>query len=348
MIVGLSLYLLLISSSISDEASRVEASHKVDQRVNPSTRKNEILRIVRAADGYVTEELHQEFWTLIRLESNARSDLSTTIDNLKNDLIGPSARLGRETWLSARMSLRAGKVVRSDGLNQAIHDASTSVPSEAIAQSIASVDRVLTAAANRTPLRTSDGPIFINEDLISATLAGMEGSVRRLEILLTPDWGLPLEAYEYEDTHVTILAPWPFAHERSELTVQTGQKAFLSDLSRTISPKQMVYVSFSAPIDDRRPSWDDPQGTAIRNIEASLQAVGAASNSVYGENWRGLISATGSGSVEGSGQKLFVSSRSVFVPQHRGFLTFIATSELSLLDSLQLLDELEAQTQLQD
>ena len=319
---------------------------------NLSPRQEEIMRIVRAGDGYITEELHREFWDAMPFSDSQMAEAARDIEELTNAAIGPAQRLGYETWLSARMSLEAGRVVRSPGLASAVRATlkASDIPSYRAAsqQSMKSVDRILSAAADGTPLVTGSGPIFINEDLIAATLAGIEGGTRRSEILFSPEWKAPLELYRYADVHISTLSPWAFVPETREVTIPGGRKGTLRSLSRTISESRAVSISFAdfsnAPA-GQQGYWSDPSGTAIRNVHASLEAVGARGRPPYGEIWRGLISATGSGTATDATGGVYATIRSVYLPDQKGFLTFMGVSDVSLLDSQQLLDELEAHTQ---
>lgn len=318
-----------------------------------SPRQKEIMRTVRAGDGYITEALHREFWAAMPFPENQTARVARIVEDLAEKALGPSQSLGYETWLSARLSLQAGKVVRSPGLNSAmaamIGASEIDGYHKAARQSVQSVDRILTAAADGTPLETANGPIFINDDLISATLAGIEGGARRFEILVRPRWNAPLQNYSYPALHVSTLSPWAFVPETSEITIPGGRKGMLRSVSRTISETQTVYISFADykidGSDSQKLFWPDPQGTTIRNVQASLRAVGAKGPTPHGVTWRGLISSTGSGSAADADGSIHVTIRNVYLPNHSGFLTLIAASEVSLFDSQQLFDQLEAQTQ---
>lgn len=352
---------LLMFLPVQAGAAQIDAQTLLDPLLNSivpsaeptlSPRQKEIMRIVRAGDGYVTEELHREFWSGMPFDDRQMANATRVIQQMIAAARGPARNLGYETWLSAKMSLKAGQIVRSPGLPSAI--AATKRLStdgayrNAASQSVRSVERILSAAASGTPLETANGPIFINLDLIDATLAGIDGGARRLEILLDPQWNAPLELYRHEDVHISTLSPWAFTLETSDLTLAGGRKGTLHSLSRTISDSQVVLISFAdygkGPA-GQQVTWLDPTGTAIRNVQASLGSVGARGTVPHGEIWRGLTSATASGTASDATGKVHVSIRNVYLPNHKGFLTFMAVSQVSLFDSQQLLDRLEAQTQ---
>lgn len=323
----------------------------VDQPAGLTERQLEIIRIVRNAEGYITKELHKEFWDSLPADAKtpeAQRILRPTFEAI----IGPAQRLGRETWESARLSLRAGRPMRTKGLGAAI-EATLSASDEpgfrsGATKSTDSVDRILAAAAYRTPLQTPAGPVFINEDMIETTLAGIEAGTRRMEILVNPVWDVPLKQYRYPKAHVSVLAPWPFAIEQGDLTAPNGVQGTMYTLTTILSDKRMQFISFgdfSAGHKGQQLSWPDPQGTAIRNVKATLDAIGAAGRPPYGTSWREHIAATGSGMIEDADGKMYVTVRNVFLPEKKGFLSFMAISQISLFDSQTLLDQLEAQTQ---
>lgn len=316
-------------------------------------RQLEIIRIARAGDGYITEDLHREFWAGVPFDPTV-PEARKVLRDLSNAIISPAQKLGYETWVSARLSLRAGRVVRSEGLDASIEEilGASDAPGyrDGALKSITSVDSILVAAANGTPLQTAFGPRFINEDLIDATLAGIEGGTRRAEILFNPVWELPLEYYRYPKAKVAVLAPWAFSPEKSEFTAPNGVTGELLLLSRAISENQNVAIGFSdfsKEVDAGKASWPDPDSTVRRNVEASLRNVGANPIGVtHSEGWRGYSSGVGSGWMADATDSGWVSTRSVYLPEHKGFLFMIAFSGVSLADSQRLLDELETNAQI--
>ncbi len=278
------------------------------------------------------------------------NEVKQLMKRLADATLDETRNLNYQTWLSARMSLSAGRIVRSPGLGPAI-DAklnASSLPSYRASASVSvqSVERILSAAASGTPLETANGPILINEDLITATLAGIEGGMQRLEILMNPEWNAPLRHFQYQEMHISILSPWAFSREKKEITTPGGRKGTIYSLSRTVSESKQVLISFSdfsQGLGNQKVYWPDPTATTIRNVQASLDSIGAQGRPPYAESWRGMISATSSGSSVDAEGKTYVSIRNVYIPDHIGFISFIAISRLSLLDSQKMLDEIESQ-----
>lgn len=77
-----------------------------------SPRQQEIIRIVRSTEGYLTKNLHDEFWRLMPPEIKTPSgykmlaDMFEEVSEAREDFL-------RESWVSAQASLRTGKVVRT-------------------------------------------------------------------------------------------------------------------------------------------------------------------------------------------------------------------------------------------
>ncbi|AXK44035.1 hypothetical protein [Erythrobacter aureus] len=316
-------------------------------------RQQEIMLIARNADGYITEDLHREFWDSIPFKDRQLVEFKALLADLVDRVIGPSAELGYETWHSADLSLRAGRVVRSENLDAAIEASlsASDIPSyrEKAQESVASVDRILTAAAEGTPLQTAYGPMFINEDIIATTLAGIKGGTRRTELLFNPVWDPSPRLYKYPNAHVSILAPWALTPVSNTITLENGMVSDFHRLEQTVSDKQWAHVGFgdySHGIQTGKVDLSDPSTAVLKNVRAGLKGVGATAISIpSAHKWRGYVSAEVSGSVDYEAEKAYVSLRSVYLPEHEGFLVFTTVSMISLADSQLLLDQLEANTQ---
>src|SRR3990167_7649839 len=61
-------------------------------------RQQEIMLIARNADGYITEGLHREFWSSIPFTGKELVEFKSLLNNIVDEAIGPSQRLGYETW----------------------------------------------------------------------------------------------------------------------------------------------------------------------------------------------------------------------------------------------------------
>ena len=319
-----------------------------------TARQQEIMLIVRSADGYITEKLHNEFWSSIPFTGSELDQFNELLASTVDKVIGPSQKLGYETWYSAQLSLRAGLVVRSEALDSAIYATlnASNIPSyrKKAQEAADSVDRILTAAAEGTPLQAAHGPIFINEDLIAATLAGIEGGIHRTKILLNPTWDPSLQYFKHPELRISLLSAWPFTPSKSTISLPNGFVSDFYKLEQTVSEAQWAFIGFadySQAIRLSKVNLSDPTTSVLENVQSGLNAVGATpATSPRAEAWRGYVSAEGSGYFSDGQERGFVSIRSVYLPQHEGFLVFTTVSLKSLSDAQQLLDVLEGQTQI--
>jgi len=345
----------VIAEAAAQSAPRPPAiSTTPSEQPRMTARQEEIIRIVRSSDGYITKELHDEFWSSVPFTGRQMDQFKDLLASTVEKVIGPAQTLGYETWHSALLSLRAARVVRSEGLDPAIQLAmrASSLPSyrNKMQESVYDIDRILTAAADGTPLQTKEGPIFVNEDMIAATLAGIEGGTDRFKILIDPTWNPSLRYFEHPKLHISVLAPWPFTPSKSVVTLATGMVSDFYKLEQSVSDSQFKFIGFASYSEGIRLSkvdLSDPTKSVLKNVESGLKAVGATPATIpRAEVWRGRVSAEGSGYVVDPQAEGFVALRSVYLSEHEGFLVLTATSLNSLSDAQAVLDELEQQTQI--
>src|ERR1700732_2754151 len=86
----------------------------------------------------------------------------------------------RETWLSAILSARTGRVTYTPGYLSAQLRVRELTALSVQSQSAANGDRILEAAAARQPVKGKNNSIYITEDLASRMVAGLDGSKVRL------------------------------------------------------------------------------------------------------------------------------------------------------------------------
>ena len=176
-----------------------------------SPRQNEIIRTTMAADGWLTEDMHKEFWA--QVPPSVRSN-SETIKFL-TQVIGEGINFHRETWESVMMSLQAGRVIKSPGYEAAKADILASPTAELLreqnAAGINSAERLISAAANKVArLVTPKGTLYITDELVAQTIAGLDASICRMKQLVNPSWAPKIEETRYADVYVRIFPDRPF------------------------------------------------------------------------------------------------------------------------------------------
>lgn len=321
------------------------ATPSAAQEVPPelNERQHEILRIVRNADGYIDEALHAEFWTPIpeemrdQLGALMEEVLSGGIADIRKDFL-------EQSWVAARASLDAGRVVRPASYIEArdalLNAWDNSGYIRSSRESVEQGERLLEAAANGTPLDTADGKVYITLDMIEQVMDSLDASEERFRKLASPTWDDELREYRYPEARVAILSTAPFTQSKDSITLVNGVEMPSVNLSQTQSEDaylEVMYAPFSFQV-------SDPVKVVRGAIEGGMEAIGTSANSPAIENWRGMTSSYGSAHAITSDGSFHVTMRAVFLPDKNALLQFIAVSTLSGADALLRIGELESST----
>lgn len=320
------------------------AAHAADTSPALSARQWEIIRTVQSVDGYVDQQLHREFWALmpamVRNSSEAHQmleDLLTETGEARQDFI-------EQSWISARESLKARRIVRTQGyLNAkaAVTTASQNAAYQAkVRESIAAAEKLLTAAAEGTSIEIPGGRAFINVDLIERVLSGIQASEFRLGKLLTPSWNDAVSEYRYPEAHVALLATSPFVSERQLIKNAEGREVEMVMLSQRADHSTFLAVTFSGS----GGRFADPAKSVTSIAKAAIEGAGASGRPPASFTWRGYHSAVASGTGRSSEGDHFVSVRAVAVPELGGVLQFMVVSDLSAAEAFSKRASLEDAT----
>jgi hypothetical protein len=309
-------------------------------------RQREILQTVLSVEGFITKEIHGEFWAAVPPQIREDPETRNAFVRLIDRSIAVGVRFQRESWASMQESLKAGRVVKTpDYMAAKVAALNVSPLREFKQQAQRAADNaegMIRAAAEGKPFHTPRGPMYITPELVDQVLAGLDGSVARFGLLTNPVWAPSVNEYRYPDAHVAILLSIPFSVEKKTLTVENRRTAEATTLTNRLNETDYVGVTFS----DRGGVWLDPDGAVIRTARATLKGVGAESPSVLSSPWRGHRSAFGSGRAQTSEGVLFISTRVVEMPQVQGALIFIAVTATSRVDAEAMREELERATQI--
>lgn len=149
-------------------------------------RFTQIMLITMRADGYLTKQMHEEFWTL----ANKHNVKSVTEDFKKNNVF--LQKYYYETYKSAYLSLMAEKVIKTEGFNMA-HEYIETKQDDAFFQGIKKglnkTNVFLKKVANKEPIKRQDiGEMVLDKTTILFTLSNIEKITIRLNKLMTPQW----------------------------------------------------------------------------------------------------------------------------------------------------------------
>ena len=308
-----------------------------------SPRQQEIIRIVRSTEGYVTKDLHDEFWRLMPPEINTPSGYKMFADMFKEVSEAREVFL-RESWVSARASLRAGKVVRTPAYIEAQEKALAASENpgyqKSMLESIAGAERLLFAAATGTPVSTPDGKYYVTEDAAEKVLSGIEASEFRFGRLIKPLWDAQPREFRYPAAHVSVLSPEPFVMERESVHSAAGRTANMVYLSRALNKSSFLSISFSTT----NGAFIDPNKSLISIANAALAGAGVTGRSPAALAWQGRNSATGVGVARTSEGDVYVAVRVVEIRELNAIVQFLVATDLSAAETINLRGQLEETT----
>jgi hypothetical protein len=314
------------------------------QDLTPTQRK--ILLIAVNAEGWLTEEMHREFWG--EVPPDVRSD-PETVEGIVAHLDRESVlgiRFQREAWTSMSHSLQQRRVVKTPNYERAkaavVASSTLSGYSEQAEIAADNADRMIEAAASGRPFASDRGTLYLTEELVDRVLAGLEGSLYRFQRLTNPSWAIDVDEWRYPDAHARILWDGPFNKQIEEITLEGGRQGTIRILQNRLSEREFVQLGFTQ-FEGR---WADPEAAAINVARAALAAMGVERVTPVGTYWRGRVSAEASGSATTSEGKVHAAVRVVAAPEHQGAWTFMGLTLGSTAEAVILRALLEEATQL--
>jgi len=317
----------------------VSAAHAIASDLSP--RQLEIIRTVLGADGYVSPQLHAEFWSQMPAEVRRDPKFARALHYIIDNTGVP---FQRETWASTKASLSARRVVKTPDYESARKSVLNAPPLPEIERAVNNAEAMIRAAAEGTPFQTPRGPLYVTQELVDQVLSGLDGSIARFRLLAAPEWAPEVTETRYPEARVTILSEVPFALKRETLTADNRGPVTVITLSNRLSEVDRLGVSYAhgSPL-------ADPRGAVIGAAKGGIRSTGAEPISpILASQWRGHVSATGAGKADTSEGALFVSMRTVELRQQAGLLSLFALSGKSKLDADALLDNLERALQVID
>ena len=209
-------------------------------------------------------------------------------------------------------------------------------------QSIRNAEKMIRAAATKSPFQSTRGTFYITHELVDRVLAGLDGSFSRANQLINPRWGQALQEYKYPEAHVAILSSTPFSVEKKTISAHGGRSVEMTMLTNTVDDNSMVLMSFYST-----PKTVDGD-SILRIAKSTIAGSGASPSGAYSTNWREKTSALSSGVGNNSDGEFFVSTRVVLLKDIQAILSFMAVSAISRSEAEFLREQLEQSTQILD
>ncbi|MFC7452959.1 hypothetical protein [Insolitispirillum peregrinum] len=311
--------------------------------------QNDIFRIVEHKNGYITKEMHDDFWSQIPEEKIKTPQIrqGTILDLNATLLMGYS--LKKEALESTRASMKAGKIIHTPGYKEARRDYLTlgKLPQnkQLIDDLLASNDAMIKAGATGSPFQSPKGPIPITAELLDTVQQGINGQVARIKLLISPDWNPHISETRYPQAHIAIRSIVPFnVLVRGRSSAERGPVMSVL-FENAIDENRNVVVSYV--------NLGTPLGNPENDMAQLVAAIAQATNSKFlapisHETWRGMSSAKGDIQSTHTGGSSFMSVRIVNLPQYTGYLILRVGSTISLPDSSLTLHSLEESLQIID
>lgn len=310
-----------------------------------SQRQLEIVQIVLNSDGYITEDLHSEFWSLAPAEIVHDEKMRNQFLKLMREQFVYALQFQREVWASMRASLDSGKVSKTAHYSHTKNQVLSTAPSEAkrqTRQSINNAEGMIRAAATKSPFQSARGAFYITHELVDKVLAGLDGSFSRANRLITPTWEPSIQEYIYPEAHVSVLSSSSFSVEKKKITTHGGKDVEMTMLTRSVDDHSMLLMSF----------YSTPKivegDSIIRIAKSTITGSGASPSGTYSTRWRDMTSAISSGTGDNSDGSFYVSTRVVSLKNIQAVFTVMSVSTISKTEALLLREQLEQMIQILD
>ncbi len=159
-------------------------------------RFTQIKRVTMASDGYLTKNMHKEFWVLINKNIKNKAQKEEFIEGVKGTLPF-SLAFQMESWKSALLSYDNKQVVKTSKLINYIVSISTFKSKKnpqqdaivrALQRNIIKINDLLSKIAKRKPLIVDGKEKYMDRDEILFTLQNLHNSKRRLNRLFNEKW----------------------------------------------------------------------------------------------------------------------------------------------------------------
>lgn len=298
-----------------------------------TSRQQEILRTVLSAEGYLTQQLHEEFWRQVPIRT--QEDLQR-FEELISKVLTLAARYQRAAWASARASYSARRPIRLPEIDTLESDLRATMPSPHNArfeESFASTRRLLAAAADRTPLDTPARRMFITPDLIDRVETGLEASLSRMRRLAAARYDDTPVSRKYPMIGATVLSADPLVVRNELVDLPTlAKKVRLTSAEWIVSGNEAAMIgSLTLPVAvTGHARIEKILRAAIEGAKKSAQIQHTTS---AWQRWRDNASLVMYGWAIEQGARRAVSARAVYVePSRRLFLFLAAGPDASSAD----------------
>lgn len=219
--------------------------------VYATEKANEILGVVMNADGYINEQLYNDYWKQFKVKPSS-SEL-TKIKRISTVAIQNQYHI----WSAAKLSAKNKKIIRTTELENAIRYMKEIGDSKAIENT----NMLLDAAAHGTPMEIRGEKLYITEDLCDEIVAGLNASIERVNILLSKSWK-PTVKERKLTSYLSVLSSTPFIEKTVNIN-NIIQKQYSLKLDE--ENRQVIAI-----MDNQRSDTSESTDDCIKGISESV------------------------------------------------------------------------------
>lgn len=219
--------------------------------VYATEKANEILGVVMNADGYINEQLYNDYWKQFKVKPSS-SEL-TKIKRISTVAIQNQYHI----WSAAKLSAKNKKIIRTTELENAIRYMKEIGGSKAIENT----NMLLDAAAHGTPMEIRGEKLYITEDLCDEIVAGLNASIERVNILLSKSWK-PTVKERKLTSYLSVLSSMPFIEKTVNIN-NIIQKQYSLKLDE--ENRQVIAI-----MDNQRSDTSESTDDCIKGISESV------------------------------------------------------------------------------
>lgn len=219
--------------------------------VYATEKANEILGVVMNADGYINEQLYNDYWKQFKVKPSS-SEL-TKIKRISTVAIQNQYHI----WSAAKLSAKNKKIIRTTELENAIRYMKEIGGSKAIENT----NMLLDAAAHGTPMEIRGEKLYITEDLCDEITAGLNASIERVNILLSKSWK-PTVKERKLTSYLSVLSSTPFIEKTVNIN-NIIQKQYSLKLDE--ENRQVIAI-----MDNQRSDTSESTDDCIKGISESV------------------------------------------------------------------------------
>ncbi len=147
-------------------------------------REQVIFQTVLNVDGYIDEELYNEFWKELRPRAK-KSDL----DEIRKSFLNGTMDAQLILWGCVKKSIKEKKVCKSKEYTVILNKMQDNGALIAYNNTI----NLMEAAATGKPFEKNGQKTHITVEMADNVLNGIEGSVQRVQLLLSDKWNKPIK-----------------------------------------------------------------------------------------------------------------------------------------------------------